>query len=106
MTRDDAVALQRRRVGSAYIPFPVLSGAVFRVFGLATFTIVDLGAGTLHAIVENNFAHQIRAGFTWSWGGTTSLTQHLLDAFTSAILETHIPPGFDAPLEIIVNDAP
>jgi hypothetical protein len=106
MTRNDAVALQRRKVGTAYIPFPVLSGAVFRVLGLVTFTIWDRGSGTYEAIVHNDFGHQVRVGLLWTYAGVNGLSQRLLAAAGDGLLQTHLPPGFDAPLEILVNDSP
>jgi hypothetical protein len=104
MTRDDAVALQRRRVGSVNVPFPIASGAAFRVLGLVTFTLTDRGGGTIQAKVENHFPHPVRAIVIWSWGRTAGITQSLMAAATASVLQIHLPAGFDAPLELLVND--
>jgi hypothetical protein len=106
MTRDDAVALQRRRVGSVLIPFPVLSGAMWRVLGLVTFTIVDKDGGTIIANVQNDFGHTVKAGLLWTWSGKSGLSHRLLTAGQSGILQVNLPSGFDAPLEALVNDTP
>jgi hypothetical protein len=106
MTRDDVVALQQRDVDSVKIPFPFLSGASWRVLGLATVTIVDIGGGTFRAYVKNNFPHTINAVYKRSFDGKPSQTIQVVKAGILAYLQFHPPPGVDPLLEVQINDTP
>jgi hypothetical protein len=104
MTRDDVVALQRRRVGSVKILFPFISGTDWRVLGLATVTIVDMGGEIIRVYVKNNFLHNIIARYNYLLGGERRRAIQVVDAGILAYLQLHVPPGVDPSLEVQVDD--
>jgi hypothetical protein len=94
---------KRANEGVAYVPTPVIQGAVWRVLGLVAFTVYDRGGGIIDFLVHNGLQQVINVSVYWSYAGVTRVYNRRVLYGKGATVSAHLPEGFDGTLELMAQ---
>jgi hypothetical protein len=85
------------------IPTPVQQGAVYRLLGAVTFTIIEVAPGVLEMAVRNLLTRAITVNLLYDEGGTHGSSNGVVAPRSSRTLEVNPPNDFAGTYEITAN---
>jgi hypothetical protein len=86
-----------------YIPTPVQNGAVYRLLGRITFTIVEAAPGVIEMLVANTWTQAVKVALTYSQAGNSGFSNAYIEPQQSQTLELSTPRDFSGTYEISAN---
>lgn len=86
-----------------FIPTPVQNGAVYRLLGRITFTIVEVAPGVIEMLVANTWTQAVKVALTYSQAGNSGFSNAYIEPQQSQTLELSTPHDFSGTYEISAN---